>query len=300
MLVVKFHNPHFFETALSAFAGYSAIPLNLLNRIIGTLMNCDDRMGSCRDKGRMWGRVGAWCLSWWQRDPVGTLWSTKVAPQPGQAPGPLIHSTPPLVPTGPWAASTSMARIPRFGRQHSSREYPSRESEGAEERQGKKDTGYLSKSFMVARRPPKAWRSLGVSNMPDSSTRQNQLAAALQAMKIPPRIQLRCWTETDFPAIQRLSTLQGWPTSRNRPAEALFAWQHSWPALVITEEENVIGFVRGLTDGEITTYIAELLIDPKHRGKGLARLLLDACNLTCLLASSEATYVFMTGLIALS
>ena len=114
--------------------------------------------------------------------------------------------------------------------------------------------------------------------MPDSSTRQNQLAAALQAMKIPPRIQLRCWTETDFPAIQRLSTLQGWPTSRNRPEEALFAWQHSWPTLVITEEENVIGFVRGLTDGEITTYIAELLIDPKHRGKGLGRLLLDACH----------------------
>ncbi len=27
---------------------------------------------------------------------------------------------------------------------------------------------------------------------------------------------------------------------------------------------------------------------------------LDACNLTCLIASSEATYAFMTGLIALS
>jgi hypothetical protein len=39
---------------------------------------------------------------------------------PGQAPGPLIHSTPPLVPTGPWAASTSMDMIPRFGRQKSS------------------------------------------------------------------------------------------------------------------------------------------------------------------------------------
>src|SRR5216683_8167738 len=30
-------------------------------------MNVDDRMGSCRDKGRMWGRVGALCLSWWLR-----------------------------------------------------------------------------------------------------------------------------------------------------------------------------------------------------------------------------------------
>src|SRR6266481_6939806 len=82
-------------------------------------MNFDDRMGSCRDKEQMWGREGAWCLSWWQRDPVGTSWSNQVAPQPGQAPGPLIHSTPPLVPTGSWAASTSMAMIPRFGRQHS-------------------------------------------------------------------------------------------------------------------------------------------------------------------------------------
>src|SRR6266851_1582849 len=83
-------------------------------------MNVDDRMGSCRDKGRMWGRVGASCLSWWQRAPVGTAWSKQVAPQRGQAQGPLIHTTPPLVPTGPWDASISMDRIPRFGRQHSS------------------------------------------------------------------------------------------------------------------------------------------------------------------------------------
>src|SRR5712692_3493719 len=73
-----------------------------------------------RDKGRMWGRVGAWCLSWWQRDPVGISWSKQVAPQRGQAPGPLIHSTPPLVPTGPWAASISMDMITRFGRHNSS------------------------------------------------------------------------------------------------------------------------------------------------------------------------------------
>jgi len=46
-------------------------------------------------------------------------WGLRGAPQRGQAQGPLIHSTPPLVPTGPWAASTSMDRIPRFGRQHS-------------------------------------------------------------------------------------------------------------------------------------------------------------------------------------
>src|SRR5260221_10251681 len=72
---------------------------------------------------RMWGRVRAWCLSWWQRNPLGTAWSKQVAPQRGQAQGPLIPSTPPLAPTGPWAASTSMDRIPRFGRQNSSGEH---------------------------------------------------------------------------------------------------------------------------------------------------------------------------------
>ncbi len=117
--------------------------------------------------------------------------------------------------------------------------------------------------------------------MPDSHTRQKQLEAALKVLKLPPGIQLRCWTETDFPDIQRLSTLQGWPTPHNRPEEALIAWRHSWPALVVTEGERVIGFVRGMTDGEITMYIAELLVEPSYRGKGIGRLLMDACHALC-------------------
>src|SRR5712692_10118788 len=77
------------------------------------------RYPSCRDKGRMSGRVGALCLSSSLFDSLGPSWSKQVAPQPGQAQDPLIHSTPPLVPTGPWAASTLVDRIPRFGRQNS-------------------------------------------------------------------------------------------------------------------------------------------------------------------------------------
>ena len=114
--------------------------------------------------------------------------------------------------------------------------------------------------------------------MSDSHTRQKQLEVALMTMSIPPGIQLRCWSEKDFPDIQRLSTLQGWPTPRNRPDEALAAWQHSWPALVVTEGERVIGFVRGITDGEITTYIADLLVHANYRGKGIGRLLVNACH----------------------
>jgi GNAT superfamily N-acetyltransferase len=114
--------------------------------------------------------------------------------------------------------------------------------------------------------------------MSDSRTRQKQLEVALTTLSIPPGIQLRCWIEMDFPDIERLSTLQEWPTPHDRPEGALVAWQHSWPTLVVTEGERVIGFVRGMTDGKITMYIAELLVDSDYRGKGLGRLLLDACH----------------------
>ncbi len=55
---------------------------------------------SCRDKGRMRGWVGALCLSSWQRNSVGFRKANMVHLQRGQAQGPLIHPTPPLVPTG--------------------------------------------------------------------------------------------------------------------------------------------------------------------------------------------------------
>jgi len=113
--------------------------------------------------------------------------------------------------------------------------------------------------------------------MSDSHTRRKQLEAVLATLNIPPGIQLRCWTELDFPDIERLSTLQVWPTPHDRSEEALIAWQHSWPALVVTEGKRVIGFVRGITDGEITMYIADLLVDADYRGKGLGHLLLDTC-----------------------
>lgn len=114
--------------------------------------------------------------------------------------------------------------------------------------------------------------------MSHTTERQRQLDETLKTLHVPPDLHLRCWTDADFPAIERLSTLQGWPTPHNRPEEALLAWQHSWPSLVVTEGESVVGFVRGISDGEITTYIAELLVAPDHRGRGIGRLLLDACH----------------------
>jgi hypothetical protein len=58
--------------------------------------------------------------------------------------------------------------------------------------------------------------------MSQSSDRQRQLAAALKRMKVAEGVkgaELRCWSEGDFPAIQRLSALEGWTTSQRRPEE---------------------------------------------------------------------------------
>jgi predicted N-acetyltransferase YhbS len=106
-----------------------------------------------------------------------------------------------------------------------------------------------------------------------------QLASALKQVILPERVSIRAWHEHDFPAIQQLSSAEGWPSPAQRPAESLFAWQHSWPALVATENDTVVGFVRALTDGSITMFIAEMLVDPRLRGRGIGRALLDACHL---------------------
>jgi len=89
---------------------------------------------------------------------------------------------------------------------------------------------------------------------------------------------VRSYQDGDFPDIQRLSTLEGWPTPSARPTDALHAWQHSHPALVAVHNGQVIGFLRAITDGAVTTYIAELLVAQEWRGRGVGRALVDACH----------------------
>ncbi|MHB8597597.1 MAG: GNAT family N-acetyltransferase [Ktedonobacteraceae bacterium] len=111
-----------------------------------------------------------------------------------------------------------------------------------------------------------------------SEERQQQLTNALAPVTLPAGIEIRAWTETDFPAIQRLSRAEGWTSPTQRPADSLLAWQHSWPALVAVEGEVVVGLVRGITDGAITMFIAEMAVDMQLRGRGIGRVLLDVCH----------------------
>jgi ribosomal protein S18 acetylase RimI-like enzyme len=108
--------------------------------------------------------------------------------------------------------------------------------------------------------------------------RQQQLTTALAQVTLPSGIEIRAWSEADFPTIQRLSSAEGWTSPTQRPTDSLLAWQHSWPALVAVEGEMVVGFVRGLTDGAITLYIADMAVDVRLRGRGIGRTLLNTCH----------------------
>ncbi len=107
------------------------------------------------------------------------------------------------------------------------------------------------------------------------------LEAIVGALDLPEGITIRAWTEADFPTIQQLGQAEGWTTPLERPHDALEAWRRSWPTLVALQGEAVIGFSRSLSDGVVTTYVAELLLAPPWRRLGIAFALLEATQRLC-------------------
>ncbi len=110
--------------------------------------------------------------------------------------------------------------------------------------------------------------SVVASRLMESTDRPSSLAAALAGIRLPPGVAIRLWAETDFPAIQALSDAEGWPTPRACPAAALVA----------TTETGVIAFVRALTDGEVTLFIAEMLVAPSVARQGAWPLLVGCVS----------------------
>jgi GNAT superfamily N-acetyltransferase len=120
------------------------------------------------------------------------------------------------------------------------------------------------------------------------------LEAIVTAIALPAGVAIRAWDEADFPTIQQFSTAENWTTPIARAAEALEAWRRSWPTLVAVHDETVIGFSRSLSDGLVTTYVAEVLVAPAWRRHGIAAALLEATQRLCpgsrldLLSTAEA------------
>lgn len=93
-------------------------------------------------------------------------------------------------------------------------------------------------------------------------------------MEATQEIVIRAFEENDFLAIQRLNEAEGWSNLASKPDVVKMAWQQSAVAFVAEQQGQVIGCVRGLTDGLISLYICELLINENCRGQGIGKALL--------------------------
>lgn len=89
---------------------------------------------------------------------------------------------------------------------------------------------------------------------------------------------VRRFKESDFSSIQNLYKEEGWMTFINRDKDTLEAWKNSNIAIVAVEGDKIVGMMRGFTDGNITTFIAEIIVHRVYRGKGLGKALLDICH----------------------
>ena len=106
--------------------------------------------------------------------------------------------------------------------------------------------------------------------------RNQQIADVLPGLEVPRGVSVRAFAPDDFRTVQALTAAEGWTTPTERPEQTLTAWIGSWPSLVAEDDGgNVIGFLRALTDGEITTYIGEIIVAQGHRGSGIGRLLME-------------------------
>lgn len=100
----------------------------------------------------------------------------------------------------------------------------------------------------------------------------------IRQVKLPKGIYIRQFTTTDFSSIQVLYEKEGWMTFLKRSEDALKAWKNSNITLVALDGDIIVGLIRALTDGEITTYIAEIIVDTSYRGMGIGKALIDICH----------------------
>lgn len=100
----------------------------------------------------------------------------------------------------------------------------------------------------------------------------------IRQLKLPKGIYIRQFKEIDFSSIQVLYEKEGWMTFLKRSEDALKAWENSNITLVALDGDIIVGLIRALTDGEITTYIAEIIVDTSYRGMGIGKALIDICH----------------------
>jgi ribosomal protein S18 acetylase RimI-like enzyme len=80
---------------------------------------------------------------------------------------------------------------------------------------------------------------------------------------------------TDFPGILGVYAGNKWSHAR-APERLRIAVERADLAMVAVQDDQVVGFVRTMSDGAFAVYIADILVLPEHQGQGIGRNLLAA------------------------
>lgn len=87
-------------------------------------------------------------------------------------------------------------------------------------------------------------------------------------------IHFRAYVEDDFESIHQLNIQEEWNNLVAKKEDTKNAWDNSNVAFVACVNDHVIGYIRGITDGSITFYVCEVVIDQDYRGLGIGTDLL--------------------------
>lgn len=87
---------------------------------------------------------------------------------------------------------------------------------------------------------------------------------------------IRPYVGEDFNKIQELNKEEGWTHLVENDLYTKEAWEHSNVTYVVSaQDQEILGYVRGLTDTRVSLFICELLIDKKYQGLGIGKKILS-------------------------
>lgn len=115
-------------------------------------------------------------------------------------------------------------------------------------------------------------------------------------------VEISLFQTNDFQQIQTLNEQEGWMNLVEKHELTRQAWEQSNIKYTAKVNNQLVGYIRGLTDQYVTLYICELLINKNFRGEGLGTELLSfvhnlypTTRIEMLASSSSHTYYEKIG-----